>query len=118
MELTGYRSPHRALIEANFDQIYEHKAFEAGVATKYLAAEIKAAFDDLRREGGIKVTQVGEDEKMEALVTTAYNKITDMMFSPIGGTGTPDLASLNGAGGQPSLLDKATKMLKDNQAAA
>ncbi|HYQ88677.1 MAG TPA: hypothetical protein VEU09_03510, partial [Candidatus Binatia bacterium] len=38
MEMTGYRSPHRALIEANFDQIYEHKAFGVGVATKYLAA--------------------------------------------------------------------------------
>jgi hypothetical protein len=118
MEMTGYRSPHRALIEANFDQIYEHKAFAAGVATKYLAAEIKGAFDDLKREGAIKLTQVGEDEKLDALITTAYNKISDMMFSPMGGTGTPDLGSLAGTGGQPSMLDKATSYLKENRAAA
>ena len=118
MEMTGYRSPHRALIEADFDQIYEHKAFGVGMATKYLAAEIKGAFDDLRRTGAIKLTQVGDDEKLDALITTAYNKITEMMFAPIGGTGTPDLGSLAGTGGQPSLLDKATSYLKENRAAA
>lgn len=118
MDMTGYRSPHRALIEANFDQIYEHKAFAAGIATKYLAAEVKGAFDDLKREGAIKLTQVGEDEKLDQLITTAYNKIADMMFSPMGGTGGPDLASLAGTGGQPSMLDKATSYLKENRAAA
>lgn len=116
MDMTGYRSPQRAVIEANFDQIYEHQAFGAGVASTYLAAEIKAAFDDLKRQGAIKLTQVGENEKLEALVTTAYNKIADMMFSPLGGTGTPSLESLTaGSGGQGSLLDRATTMLQQNR---
>ncbi|HLQ66535.1 MAG TPA: hypothetical protein VK123_04790 [Candidatus Limnocylindrales bacterium] len=117
MDMSGYRSPHRAVIEANFDQIYEHKAFAVGVATQFLAAEVKGAFDDLKREGAIKLTQVGEDEKLDALITTAYNKISDMMFSPLGGTGTPDLSSLAGTGGQPSMLDRATTMLAANRAA-
>ena len=115
MDVTGFRSPQRAVIEANFDQIYEHKAFSVGVASQYLAAEIKGAFDDLKREGAIKLTQVGEDEKLDALITTAYNKITEMMFSPMGGTGGPDLASLTGSGGQPSMLDRATSYLRQNQ---
>jgi len=117
MDMSGYRSPHRALIEANFDQIYEHKAFSVGIATQFLAAEIKGAFDDLKREGAIKLTQVGEDEKLDALITTAYNKIAEIMFSPMGGTGTPDLSSLTGTGGQPSMLDRATAMLKENRTA-
>src|SRR5437773_5577995 len=117
MDMSGYRSPHRALIEANFDQIYEHKAFSVGIATQFLAAEIKGAFDDLKREGAIKLTQVGEDEKLDALITTAYNKIAEIMFSPMGGTGTPDLSSLSGTGGQPSMLDRATAMLKENRTA-
>ena len=83
--------------------------------SQYLAAEIKGAFDDLKREGSIKLTQVGEDEKLDALITTAYNKITEMMFSPMGGTGGPDLASLTGSGGQPSMLDRATSYLRQNQ---
>ena len=85
------------------------------MASQYLAAEIKGAFDDLKREGSIKLTQVGEDEKLDALITTAYNKITEMMFSPMGGTGGPDLASLTGSGGQPSMLDRATSYLRQNQ---
>jgi hypothetical protein len=95
--------------------MYEHKAFAVGVASKYLAAEIKGAFDDLKREGAIKLTQVGGDEKQEQLITTAYNKLTEMMFAPAGGTGTPDLASLTGSGSQPSMLDRATQYLRQNQ---
>jgi hypothetical protein len=113
MEIDGYQSPRRAVIEANFDQIYEHEGFAAGVATPYIGAEIKATFDDLRRKGAIKLTQVGSDEKLESLITTAYNKITEMMFSPIGGTGTPSLSNLAGVGSSgPSLLDKASNLLE------
>jgi hypothetical protein len=116
MEMTGFRSPHRAVIEANFDQIYEHQAFAAGLASTYLAAEIKGAFDDLSRQGAIKVTQVGEDKDQEALINTAYNKIADLMFSPAGGTGTPTLGSLGEiGGGGSSLLDRATTMLAKNR---
>ncbi len=118
MEVAGYRSPKRALIEANFDQVYEHKAFDAAVATQFLAAEIKTAFDDLIRSGAIKLTQVGEDEKLEALITTAYNKIADMMFSPLNGSGSPSLGDMSAAGQGSSLLDRATTMLKDNRAEA
>ena len=117
MELAGYRSPRRALIEANFDQIYEHQGFSAGIASTYLAAEIKGSFDDLQRSGAIKLTQVGSDEKLDELVTTAYNRLTEMMFQPIQGTGTPSLASLAGGagGGQGSLLDRATRHLNENR---
>jgi len=116
MDLAGFRSPLRAEIEANFDQIYQHQSFGVGIASAYLAAEIKAAFDDLRRQGAIKVTQVGSDDKIEALITTAYNKLTDMMFNPSGGTGTPSLESLVGGGNSGAgLLDRASAMLARNR---
>lgn len=121
MQASGYRSPHRAVIEANFDQIYEHQAFGVGFASKYVAAEIKAAFDDLRRSGAIKLTEIGTDEKLDALITTAYNKIAEMMFSPLNNNSVDlgsALAAAGGAGGGGSLLDRATSMLEKNQAAA
>jgi hypothetical protein len=120
MEVTGYRSPKRAMIEANFDQIYDHKAFNAGVATIFLAAEIKMAFDELVRSGAIKVTQIGDDEKMEGLISTAYNKIADMMFAPMNGTGNLGINELGGitGGNSTSVLDRATTMLKDSRAEA
>jgi hypothetical protein len=119
MDIQGFRSPKRALIEADFDQIYEHEAFGAGIASSFLAAEIKTAFDDLQRKGAIKVTQIGEDAQLDQLVATAYNKLIEMMFEPLNGTGTPDLASLTGAaGGGSSLLDRATAMYDKGRAEA
>ncbi len=117
MEIPGYHSPKRATIEANFDQIYDHKAFGVGFASTYLAAEIRGAFDDLVRSGAIKVNQVGEDANMESLINTAYNKIADMMFSPVNGTGTPNIADMTAISGQQNgnLLDRATTMLRTNR---
>lgn len=116
MEVAGYTSPKQALIEANFDQIYEHQTFNAGIASQYLAAEIRLAFEDLTRSGAIKVTNVGADQQMESLINTAYTKIADMMFSPLNGSGTPSLSSLTSTGaGNASLLDRATTMLAQNR---
>src|SRR5690606_25865497 len=120
MTLSGYRSPKRALIEADFEQVYKHKSFEAGVSAPVLAAEIKMAFDDLVKKGAIKVTQVGTDENLEKIMETAYNKILAMMFDPVGGTGTPSLGSLTSGltPNSPSLLDRATTMLNASRTEA
>ncbi|HJW28041.1 MAG TPA: hypothetical protein VJ508_02200, partial [Saprospiraceae bacterium] len=86
MDFTGYRSPMQAQIEVNWDKVYEHKEFNVGVAinTGYvrLGADIKAAFDELREQGVIKVKQFGSDDKMDAIIDAAYKKILDMMFAP------------------------------------
>lgn len=117
MELPGYMSPKRAVIDANWDAIYQSQAFSAGVASQYLAGEIRAAFEDLTRSGAIKVTQIGADAEMESALNTAYGKLMELMFSPVNGTGTPSLSSLTagaGAGGSGSLLDRATAMYQRN----
>jgi hypothetical protein len=111
MELDGYRSPQQGVIEANFDQIYEYDGFNVGLASQFLAAEIQGSFEDLTRSGAIKVTQVGDDDKVEELLDIAYRKLTEAMFEPVS-TNSPSLSSLsNAAGGQQSMLDRATTML-------
>ena len=111
MDVKGFRLPKRAKIEADFDQIYDHKAFDAGLSTPYLAAEIKLAFDDLLKSGAIKVEQIGSDESMNSLISTAYNKLTEMMFAPLGGSGTPSLSQLTqNASNHQSVLDRATRL--------
>lgn len=118
MDMSGFRSPKRATIDADWSKIYEHKAFGAGVATNFLAAEVKSAYDELRTSNAIKITQVGEDDKMNEVITSTYKLLQDRMFEPLGGTGTPDLNSLTNVGqGQASLLDRATTRLKESQAA-
>lgn len=116
MAIDGYLSPKRALIEADFDQIYNHKAFAAGIASKYLSGEIRGAFDDLQRTGAIKLTQVGDDKQLQSLIDAAYTKITAIMFQPMNGSGTPNLKNLVGSTAGPvSVLDKATSLLTKNR---
>ena len=87
MDFSGYRSPMQARIEVDWDKVYTHEAFDFGVDVGYppyvsVGADIKAAFDELRENGTIKVINFGADEKMEELVDAAYKKILDMMFQP------------------------------------
>lgn len=114
MEVEGYLSPKRVLIEADFERIYKHRSFEAGVAANagpaLLSAEIKAAFDDLYDSGAIKVTQIGTDEQLDKIKETAYNQLTNLMFDKIGGTGVPQLNQLLPRN-QKSMLDRATENL-------
>lgn len=119
MKMQGYRSPKRVKIQANFDQMYESSTFQAAAALNgpvLLAGEINSTFEDLRKSGAIKVEQYGEDEKLEKALETAYNKLTSMMFDPAGGTGSPSLGQLgSAAGGNTSLLDRATQRLKEER---
>lgn len=116
MEMGGLRSPHKATLEADFDRIYDHQAFAAGLRSTYVAAEIKGAFDDLYDNKAIKLTQVGSDEKQDALIMIAYNKVMEVMFAPVNGTGTPSIQSLTAPdGSSTSLLDRASQMFKENR---
>lgn len=114
MDLRGYRSPARAVVEADFDRLHEHRAFGAAAATTLLAGEIRAAFDDLRGTGAIRVTQVGSDAAMEAILATAYGKLTELMFTPAG-SGASEPRPV-GAASAPSLLERASTMLAEGRA--
>lgn len=110
MEVEGYLSPKRVIIEANFDRIYKNKTFEAAAVTPVLAGEIKIAMDELFDSGAIKLTQIGDDEELNKLKETAYKQLIDLIFNKVGGTGVPQLNKLMG-GNKKSMLDRATSML-------
>ena len=119
MDLKGYKSPRRAIIEANFDQIYQHQSFSAAAITRQgnvmLAGEINIAMEDLYKSGAIKVTTYNPDENMEKAVEDAYGKLTRMMFDPAGGSpATPAAPALPGTT-TPSLLDRAQNLLNQGR---
>ena len=49
----------------------------------YVGAEMQYVFEELRKTGAIKVEQFGDDEDIDNLVSTAYNKLADLMFDQI-----------------------------------
>ncbi len=116
MTLAGYQSPVEFKIEMDWEKIYNHDIFNAGVATPILQAEIGIATQELKESGAIKVTQIGEDPNLQKLQELLTNKLIDMAFVPFGREGSPnwnDLAQpLNG--GQ-SFLDRATNQLNNER---
>ena len=116
MELEGLNSPKGAVIEADFEQIYKHRNFTAGLVSRQgatmLGAEINSTFEDLTRTGAIKVTTVNPDADIEAAVKDAYTKLTALMFNQSGSnTGTPSAPALPGAR-QPGMLERAQSLLE------
>mgnify|MGYP001170071970 CR=1 FL=1 len=114
MEIEGFLSPKRAEIKANWDRIYSHHSFQAALASPILSAEIQAAFDELRDQGAIEVTQIGSDEQMDKLIETAYNQLANLMLDKIAGSGVPDVNSLF-PGNNKSMLDRATENLQKSR---
>lgn len=100
MTMDGYRLPKEAVIEADFEDLYESmelglKAGIGGSASAaggnggaeargtvpfYFGAELKAQFEKLHRDGKIRITQIGSDEGMDKLIELAYAKLADVMF--------------------------------------
>jgi hypothetical protein len=116
MDVSGFLAPKRAVIEANLDEVQAHETFAAGLAGTYLAGEIRTAFDDLRRNNVIKITQVGADENFDAIVKAAYEKLFAVLFEKANGTGTPQLEALStGPSGETGVLDRASKLLNDER---
>jgi hypothetical protein len=106
MDMAGYRSPKRAVVEAQMDRIYSHQSFDLGVATTYLESEIKTAYEDLFQSGAIKLTQVGDDQQLDALVQTAYSKLTELIFQP-----AANAQAQAATGSTKSALDRASELL-------
>ncbi len=113
MKVSGYRQPIKAVLKADFDQIYNHKSFAAGISKRFMQADIKMTFDDLRKNGAIKLEQIGTDIQVETAIAKAYNALVDLMFDKADNAfklPTPD-----GTGNTTSLSDEAKTILTTNR---
>lgn len=116
MELSGYRAPVKANIEADFEKVYSHHGFQLGAVGSYgkmmFGGEIELAFDDLRNDGAIKVVNMGSDAEMDKLIEVAYNKLTSLMFDPMG-KGNPLVSDIiKGITNRKSPMDRANDLYK------
>jgi hypothetical protein len=116
MTLAGYQSPVEFKIEMEWDKIYNHEIFNAGVATPILQAEIGIATQQLKESGAIKITQIGEDPNMQRLQDLLTNKMIDLCFVPFGKEGSPNWSELaQPLNGGKSFLDRATDQLNSER---
>ncbi|NNJ89455.1 MAG: hypothetical protein HKP53_08625 [Eudoraea sp.] len=112
MEIEGYNSPISAKINFEWEKIYEHQNFQAGIATPVLAAEVDVAVSDMINNNTIRITEIGEDEDFDDIRTTVMEIIRTEMFESQENSSTPSLSSLTSSNSsRPSMLDRATNLL-------
>ena len=95
MDVSGYRSPIKATIVADFDQIYENQTFKAGLEGANIDAKIEATFKEFLQSGAIKVNNIGSDKSQEQLIEMAFNKLSAMMFEPVSTSDEPQQNNTN-----------------------
>jgi hypothetical protein len=83
MTFTGLNEAYDADLTIDWSEVSKTKSFAAGGSIYYVGADIKAAFDDMRRTNAISLRSSGSDAAMEGLLDTVYAKLLELMFRPV-----------------------------------
>ncbi len=109
--IEGFRGPIGGTVEANLDEIVKHDSFAAGIAGNFYGAQIKGAFDDLRKNKAITFTQVGDDAKLTEMIKAAYDKLVELLFDKSSPTNAAAPVTAAGGTGDDDWLKRATGQL-------
>jgi hypothetical protein len=98
---SGLTDAFNAKVTVEWSEVQKNESISGGANAYFVSADIEKVYAELRRTNAIKVEMLGEDPRMEALVTSAYTKITDMLFRRI----DPEQVPPAQQGGLGSLLN-------------
>lgn len=83
MTFTGLTDAYRAKITVNWAEMEKGNYLHTGGSLYFLSGEIEKAFEEMRRDGAVKIETEGEDDRMQQIVDAAYAKIVDMLFRKV-----------------------------------
>jgi hypothetical protein len=109
MTFTGLNEAYDADLTIDWSEVRQSHAFGAGGTVYWIGADVDLAFDDLRRNNAIKLRSSGSDATMEALLTTVYSKLLELLFKPVEPEKVPE--------GQRGGLMNALNTMLDNRGA-
>jgi hypothetical protein len=89
MAFSGLTDAYDADLTIDWSEVRKHKSFSAGGSVYYVGAAVEAAFSELRRDNAIKLRSSGTDASMEALLSTVYSKLLELMFRPVESESAP-----------------------------
>jgi hypothetical protein len=83
MTFAGLGEAYDAELFIDWSEVRQSAAFGAGGSIYFISADVETAFEELRRKNAIRLRSGGSDSAMEALLTTVYSKLLDLMFRPV-----------------------------------
>ncbi len=109
MTFTGLNEAYDADLTINWSEVRNSQSFGAGGSVYFIGGDVELAFDELRRNNAIKLRSSGSDATMEALLTTVYSKLLELLFKPVEPERVPE--------GQRGGLMNALNTMLDNRGA-
>jgi len=70
-------------VKVNWDEFAMSNHFDVGGAFKAIGADISLGFDELRKNNHIEVVTIGNNDHLESLMNTAYEKLLKLVFEPV-----------------------------------
>lgn len=83
MTFKGLNEAYDADMTIDWSEVRKTKSFGAGGSVYYVGADVEASFNDMRRTNAIKLRSSGSDASMEALLTTVYTRLLELLFRPV-----------------------------------
>ena len=83
MTFNGLSEAYDAELTIDWSEVHNTKGFNAGGSIYFVSADVELAFDEMFKNHAIKLKSSGSDASTEALLTTVYNKLLELMFQPV-----------------------------------
>ena len=83
LTFNGLTDAYNAKLTVDWTEVSKYEKISAGVKIYFVSADIDKTYAELRRTSAIKLESAGADDKMEALVNTAYTKLTELIFQRV-----------------------------------
>lgn len=106
---SGLTEAYDAEIDVDWAEVKKSQSFKAGGSIYFVSADVELGFDELVKNGAVKLKSNGNSEQMEGLVQTVYDKLLNLMFAPV----RPETVPANQQGG---LMDAIGSLIGPNGA--
>jgi hypothetical protein len=101
MNIDGVKAPVQAKLKVDWERAYSNEKIQVGVAAPMTQIDVDLAFEELRQQGAIQLTEIGDDAELHKVVQDTYEKVRDLMFDKTNGLIAQKPGSaVTGQGGQ------------------
>jgi hypothetical protein len=83
MGFSGITDAYRAELVVNWDDVKKAEMMKASASVYFVSADVEKSVLELKRNNAIQLTTIGENAHMDALLTTVYGRLVDLLFQPI-----------------------------------
>lgn len=109
MGFSGITDAYQAELTVNWEDVRKAEMMKASASVYFVSADVEKSVEELKRNNAIKLTTIGENAHMDAMVNTVYSRLVDLLFEPI----DPERVSQQAQNG---LLDMIGSLVKPNGA--